>query len=98
MSNVTPLSNLDSEYVYTRERNVINITKSRSKDFNSEFIAQKITKPASLIKWELSFNIDKDQFFQSLCLTKNSINDPALSSTQFKVIHNITNCNSNLFK
>ena len=37
-------------------------------------------------------------FFQSLCLTKKSINEPALLSTQFKVIHNITNCNANLFK
>ena len=57
MSNATTLSNLDSEYFYTREGNVINITKSRSKDFYSEFIAQKITKPASLIKWELPYLI-----------------------------------------
>ena len=77
---------------------LLNIKKAKSKDFYIEFIEDNLEAPTALLKWNINLNFDEDIFYKSLPLVKKCTREPKLLAVQFKIIHNITNCKSNLFK
>ena len=76
----------------------INITKAKSKDFYNEFIEFKLESPVSCGRWLTDYNLPEEVFYNSLILAKKCTQEPKLVSLQFKIIHNIVNCNANLFR
>ena len=72
----------------------MNIVKSRSKDFYNEFIELKLESPVSCGRWLKDHNLPEEVFYNSLILAKKCTQEPKLVSLQFKIIHNIVNCNT----
>ena len=76
----------------------IDIAKAKSKDFYNEFVELKLESPVSCGRWFTEYNLPEEVFYNSLILAKRSTQEPKLVSLQFKIIHDIVNCNKNLFK
>ena len=76
----------------------IDIAKAKSKDFYNEFVELKLESPVSCGRWFTEYNLPEEVFYNSLVLAKRSTQEPKLVSLQFKIIHDIVNCNKNLFK
>ena len=76
----------------------IDIKKAKSRDFYAEFVEFNLEPPKSCRKWLEKYNLDEDIFYTSLPLVKQCTSEPKLLATQFKIIHDITNCKSNLYK
>ena len=77
---------------------MVNIEKAKSKDFYSEFVELTLEPPISCRKWLENYSLNEDIFYESLPLVKKCTSETKLLATQFKIIHNITNCKSNLYK
>ena len=76
----------------------IDISKSRSKHFYEEFVNEKLEPPSVMKMWFQDLHFNHDHVYKSLLLIKNSVKEPKLLAIQFKIVHNITNCGSNLVK
>ena len=78
----------------------ISIAKAKSKVFYNynEFIKLKLESPDSCGGWFTEYNLPEEVFYNSLILAKMSTQEPKLVSLQFRIIHDIFNCNKNLFK
>ena len=93
-----PSINFDTDlYMFDHVRG-INISRAKSKDFYLQFISSKVEKPTSVVMWHDTYTISNDTVLGSMELTKKSTKEALLISFQFKVVHNIVNCASNLAK
>lgn len=90
--------NFSSTIVSVLSGRKLNLTKAKSKDYYNEFVELISEPPKSVNFWRINHDIDEDTYFNSLILTKRSTREPKLIAQQFKIVHNILNCNSNLFK
>ena len=98
--NLSARENFDFTYTIFRmiSGRQLDIAKAKSKDFYQEFIELKLVAPVSCGRWLNEHNIPEEVFYNSLMLAKKCTQEPKLIALQFKIIHNIVNCNANLFK
>ena len=76
----------------------VDLKKAKSKQFYQEFLLDKTGFASALTHWQQSQNLREEIFYNSLPRTINATNETKLLAFQFKVIHNIINNNSNLYK
>ena len=76
----------------------VNIAKSRSKEYYKEFIDIVLEAPIPCGKWFREYSLSQDKFYNSLVMAKRCSTEAKLLAIQFKIIHNLVNCNGNLYK
>ena len=59
---------------------------------------KKVEPPTSLSQWLQKFSVANEIVMDSMNLCRHSTKEPQLIAFQFKIIHNIVNCASNLKK
>ena len=77
---------------------LINLKKAKSRDFYTEFLEDNLEAPTAIFKWLKDYDLNEDMFYKSLPMVQTCTKEPKLLALQFKIIHNIINCKSNLFK
>ena len=96
--SIKPTLNIQSTNFRLSSGKIIDINKAKSKDFYNEYIEFNLEPASALRKWRIEYSLDEDIFYQSLPLAKQCTKEPKLLAFQFKLIHNIVNCRSNLRK
>ena len=93
-----PNINFNSDIFLLKDGNFLNIKKAKSKDFYQYFMNNKVEPPTSLSRWLQKFSVANEIVMNSMNLCRRSTKEPQLIAFQFKIIHNIVNCASNLKK
>ena len=96
--STTPAINFQSRTFKLNSGRIIDITKAKSRDFYHEFLEDDLEPASAICKWRTDYNLNEYIFYNSLPLAKKCTKEPKLIAIQFKIIHNIINCNSNLYK
>ena len=76
----------------------VNLAKSRSKEYYKEFIDIVLEATIACGKWFREYSLSQDKFYNSLVMAKRCSTEAKLLAIQFKIIHNLVNCNGNLYK
>ena len=96
--SLRPAMNFQSREFRLSSGRLIDIKNAKSKDFYTEFLEDMLEAPTAISKWRNRYNFNEDIFYESLPLVKKCTKEPKLLAVQFKIIHNIVNCKSNLHK
>ena len=96
--SIKPTLNIQSTNFRLNSGKIIDINKAKSKNFYNEYIEFNLEPASALRKWRIEYSLDEGIFYQSLPLAKQCTKEPKLLAFQFKLIHNIVNCRSNLRK
>ena len=83
--------------VLCKSGNILNTLTAKCKDYYNEFIEHDKHMPTSLNYW-LQYSANEQYLLNSLRLTQNCTTDTKLIAFQFKIVHNIVACKTNLFK
>ena len=93
-----PVVNFQSREFKLGSGRLIDMKKAKSRDFYTEFLEDNLEAPTAIYKWLRDYNLNEDKFYKSLPLVQKCTKEPKLLAVQFKIIHNIINCKTNLYK
>ena len=96
--SIKPLINFQNREFKLSSGRLIDINKAKSRYFYTEFLEDILEAPTAISKWRIDYNLLEDKFYRSLTLVRICTKEPKLLAVQFKIIHNIVNCKSNLHK
>ena len=96
--SIKPIINFQSYQYKLNSGRLVDLKKAKSRDFYTDFLQDNLEPPAAINKWRIEYDFDEDLFYNSLPLAKKCTKEPRLLAIQFKILHNITNCKSNLHK
>ena len=90
-----PYINFLSGIFLLKDGKALTISKSKSIDFYNCFVTLKVQPSNCLNRWLDQFRTANDNILKTMNLTNYR---PRLLAFQFKIVHNIVNCASNLKK